>query len=97
MQNIILHSTPKDELANLFREVLQSELASFKPTQESTSNNLYTRKEVAKLLDISLNTLNEWTKDGTIKAHRIGTRVRYKEEDVQNALKEVKTHKYARR
>lgn len=96
MEQIILHSTPKDELVNIFREILQSELASFKPVQENTSNLLYTRKEVAKMLGISLPTLHEWTKGGSIKAHRIGTRVRYKEKDVKNALKEVKNHKYAR-
>lgn len=97
MNNIILHSTPKDELANLIREVLQSELASLKPVQESTSIKFFTRKEVAKILDVSLPTLNEWTKDGIIKAHRIGSRVRYKEEDVNNALQEVKTRKYGRK
>lgn len=96
MQDFILHSTPKEELANLIREVVQTELASFRPIQENTTNKFYTRKEVTKMLDISLPTLHEWTKDGIIKAHRIGSRVRYKEEDVQNALKEVKTRKYSR-
>lgn len=96
MSNIILHSTPKEELVNLFREVLQTELANIKPQQEEISNKFHTRKEVAKILDVSLSTLHEWTKEGIIKAHRIGTRVRYKDEDVQNALKEVKTRKYSR-
>ncbi len=96
MQDFILHSTPKEELVNLFREVVQSELANIKPQQEETANKFHTRREVAKMLGITLPTLHEWTKEGYIKAHRIGTRVRYKDEDVQNALKEVKTRKHSR-
>lgn len=97
-QDFVLHSTPKEELANLIKEVIKKELASFNPTQEDNPNKLYTRKEVSKLLDISLPTLNEWTKNGTIKAYRIGNskNIRYREKDIQNALIEIKTIKYAR-
>lgn len=97
MKDIILHSTTKEELAELMREVVQSELASLKPHQENNSTTFYTRKDVAKMLNISLPTLSEWTKDGTITAHRIGSRVRYKHEDIQQALKEINTLKFSRR
>jgi excisionase family DNA binding protein len=55
-----------------------------------------TRKETAKLLCISLPTLNEWTKTGILKAHRIGNRVLYKEKEVIEALVEVQTLKNGR-
>lgn len=98
-QEFILHSTSKEELTNLIAEAIKSELASFNPIQKDYSNKLYTRKEVSKLLDISLPTLNEWTKNGTIRAYRIGNskNIRYREKDIQNALIEIRTLKYARK
>ena len=53
---------------------------------DSTSLNakkLFTRKEAAQRLGISLVTLNTWTKDGIINAYRISTRVRYTEQNIQ--------------
>lgn len=99
IQNLMLHSTPTNELLDLFRGIVKDELSSLVKQIEKidSSMKLYTRKEVAKMLDISLPTLNDWTKDGKIKAHRIGTRVRYKEKDVEVALKEIDALKYARK
>lgn len=41
-----------------------------------------TRKQVSKLLKVSRQTLSNWNKSGVLKAIRIGTRVRYKKEDI---------------
>ena len=51
--------------------------------------SLLSREATAEMLCISLPTLNEWTKSGIIKAHRIGGRVLYKSEDITDALKVV--------
>ena len=75
-------STVRDELNLHFRK--------------KTDKQIYTRKEVAQELGISLVTLGEWTKRGIIKAFRIGNSVRYKAEDVDKALKEVHSLKYMR-
>lgn len=97
-QDFVLHSTPKEELANFITEVIKKELASFNPKQQDNPNKFYTRKEVSKILGISLPTLTEWTNNGTIRAYRIGNskNIRYREKDIQNALIEIKTIKYAR-
>lgn len=55
------------------------------------ADKLLTRKETAKRLNITLATLHEYTKSGKIIANRIGNRVLYKECDIQNALRQVKT------
>ena len=47
-----------------------------------------TRGEVATQLQISLPTLHNYTKEGLIKSYRIGGKVRYKAEDIEQALKE---------
>ncbi len=58
---------------------------------------LLSRKETATLLSISLVTLHNWTIQGRLTAYRIGTRVRYKADEVDNALIEIKTSKYQRK
>jgi phage antirepressor YoqD-like protein len=66
-----------------------------KPTQQPTASapadTLRTRTETAKILRVTLATLNDYTKTGKIVANRIGNRVLYKDSDIQNALSKVKT------
>lgn len=57
----------------------------------ATGDQLRTRTETAKLLRVTLATLNEYTKTGKIVANRIGNRVLYKDSDIQAALSKVKT------
>ena len=47
------------------------------------------RDEAAKFLTVSLVTLNTWTKNQTIKAHRIGNRVYYKKSEIIDSLEEI--------
>ena len=53
-------------------------------------SNILTRQDTAKLLNISLPTLHDYTKRGLIKAHRLGSKVRYKRDEVDAALKQIK-------
>ncbi|MAX71361.1 MAG: DNA-binding protein [Flavobacteriaceae bacterium] len=69
---------------NVFNDVLDK-------IHQKESVNIYSREATADLLCVSLPTLNEWTKQGIIRAFRIGGRVLYKLEDINEALKEVKT------
>ncbi len=64
--------------------------------QKTEKLELFSRKETAKTLCISLPTLNQWTKDGVITAYRIGNRVLYKIEDIKSALTEIKVLKFNR-
>jgi excisionase family DNA binding protein len=47
-----------------------------------------TRGEVSRLLKISLPTLYRYTKDGILRSYRIGSKIRYKLEEIELALKE---------
>ncbi|TNJ47123.1 helix-turn-helix domain-containing protein [Tamlana fucoidanivorans] len=69
---------------NIFNNVLDN-------IRQEESLNMYSREATADMLCVSLPTLNEWTKQGIIRAFRIGGRVLYKLEDINNSLKEVKT------
>ncbi|MEI8204639.1 MAG: helix-turn-helix domain-containing protein [Bacteroidota bacterium] len=96
---IILSGITFDELQDSFKSIVKTEverIISNLPTTPEPNPEYITRKETAEILGISLVTLNDWTKNGTIPAQRIGTRIRYKRTDIYNSLKEVETLKYRR-
>ena len=94
MNDLVIHMTRQD---------LRNELKQFAETirentseKETTKQPEYlTRKETALKFHISLVTLNRLTKDGTLKSYRIGGRVLYKSNEINQALTEM--HKKYRR
>lgn len=72
----------------LFRETLK-ELLDESVKKPDDGIKLLSRQEVAKLLHISLPTLNGLTKSGILKCKRINRRVLYDLDDVLGALKSV--------
>jgi len=95
-EDIILHSTSKSDLKTLIAETFKEELTTFFSKNKKSDDRLRTRKETAEILGISLPTLSTWTKSGVIKAFRIGNSVRYKAEDINNALNNIQSIKYLR-
>ena len=100
-QQIILNGLTVEELRELivdtFREVQSHK--EFKHKLESQTDkecNFFSRKELAKLLKVSLPTLHEWTKDGLLKSYRIGNRILFKECEVLQALTERNFSKFQR-
>lgn len=75
----------KAELTNAL-EAYSSQLES-KPKDDK----FYTRKETAKKLNVSLVTLTKHVYEGKITAHRVGHRVLFKEEDINNSLNKIDT------
>ena len=57
-----------------------------------TQNNdqLLTRKEVAEKFRITYPTLKAWRDKGFIAAHKLGRTVRFKTEDVEEAIRRAK-------
>jgi excisionase family DNA binding protein len=87
MAKIYLNELEIEDIRILFEQILDSKLESIIKQQNSErSDKLLTRKETAKVLRISLPTLNEWTKDGTISSCRIGGRVLYTQEAINESL-----------
>ena len=84
----------KEDLTNTIASVLKEQLKVLSVVEQDAKTEYLTRKEVAKLLGVSLPTLNDWSKKGVIPSYRIETRVRYKKEEVLSCLKEVHTIKY---
>lgn len=90
--------TPAD-LDALVRQAIREELKSYVPPTPPVNDlpDYLTRKQVAELLQVSLTSLHEWVKLGILKPVRINSRVRFRREDIQAALGDPRTRKYARR
>ena len=56
----------------------------------------YTRKETAEILHITLPTLARITKDGLLCAKRVGSRILYEAEAIEEAVKKQVVFKYRR-
>ena len=98
MQNsIILQNVSLSDIEALLSKVIDEKIKSINPEQKNTVSKLLTRQETARLLKISLPTLDDWAKTGLIRAKRIGTRTRYAYADIEAALKDLPNTKYSRR
>jgi excisionase family DNA binding protein len=95
MNSIILHEINIDDLKNLLREVLRENAVS-KPKESCKKQVYLNRFEVAEILKVSLPTLNNWSKSGTIQSYRIGNRVLYKADEIEQSVHSVKNLKYKR-
>lgn len=95
MENsILIRNITIEEFQELIRSTMREELQSSSPKKGET--RYITRNEAAALLKITLPTLSRYTQLGVIKGFRIGTRVLYKIEDIEEDVKSIPTRRYAR-
>ena len=96
--SLILEKVSKSELKDLISHAVAEQFSKNNqappPAKELA---ILTRQQAAQLLGVALSTLHEWTKNGIIQGTRIGTRVRYRQSDVEIALKDIKHVKYSRK
>jgi len=88
IMNRIIVTTP-DELRDLVTEIIRNE--HNKQPEPIISDQLLTRKEAAALLGITLPTLWDWTRKGTLPGYRISKRVYYKRPEIDAALQTMNT------
>ena len=80
--------------ASDFRSELEKDVTKALLSHNESQNNpdnetILTRQETATLLSVSLVTLWDWTKKDILKAYRIGSKIRYKKNEVLLALKQM--------
>lgn len=92
MQNVILIT--ETDLRTLLSETVKKEMEFFRPEEQPKDNTLLTRQETAKILGISLPTLNNYSKEGKIPSYRIGSRIRYKKQEVISSLSSIQNSKF---
>ncbi|MBV6484257.1 MAG: hypothetical protein KFKLKKLM_00751 [Flavobacteriales bacterium] len=93
-QQIILQGTTTEQLVNLISENVKSQLLDFKKSLQSNEANdeLLTRDETCKLLQIDSSTLWAWTNKGKVTAYGIANRRYYKRSEIMEALTVLKTN-----
>lgn len=88
MEQILLNGIKVNELLEKIGQLIDSKIGKADNQKKlQNQSNFISRLEVAKLLKISLPTLNDWTKEGLLKSYRIGTRVLYKLHEVEESIK----------
>lgn len=103
MANLFLHEITPEQFKELFLEAFKETHGkapahwgmsingkSFSSEREkSKEKEVYlTRQQTADFLQISLPTLHQYTKDSLITSFRIGNKIRYKQADIEKAMKE---------
>lgn len=80
-----------DELKTIFIEVIKTELDDVKKHLQPKEPNRYlTRQDVAKMLDIDLSSVHNWSKKGILQPYQISGRVYYKLQEIENSIIQLK-------
>jgi len=93
MKKICVECFTLEELIEAITALLKNSPHKLESSENTLKPKLLTRAEAAEMLDITLTTLNTWTKQQKIKSYRQGSRIYYKEEELLASLKEV-NHKH---
>jgi len=96
MESIILTQTTKRELISELRsEILSgiSDLLNESREKDLNSKEWLNSKETETLLKISSVTRWTYSRSGILKAHKIGNRLRYRKDEVIQALLKMETKK----
>ncbi len=91
------HRTPKEVLIDQFLKKIDSLLNRLSKAESKIFNScsLYlSRKEACKMLKIPQSTLHHLTKIGWLQSYKIGNRVLYKLEEVEEASKKTSINKH---
>jgi hypothetical protein len=87
MQTIqFVATTPQDlkkEITTDVKVILEDFLKHFKPVQPA---EYLTRQQVAKMFDVDLSTVHNWSKSGKLKPLGIGSRVYFLRSDIEACL-----------
>lgn len=90
-KNILqLHGLQPSEVLHPIQTILD-EIKSIKSEIKSSKQpELLSKKEAANYLKITLPTLDNWTKKGTLNSYGIEGRVYYKYSDIEKAIIKIK-------
>ena len=86
----VLISFSKSDFQDLIAITVNACLKRNQETQPPPPSDTYiTRQEAADTLHITLPTLLNWTMEGKIKGYRIGRRVLYKKNEINEAVSSI--------
>ncbi len=89
-QQTVLISLPLEQLETLIDNAIGKAIKEYSLTlqnkEQESKPEYYTRKQLAETLHLSLGTLDQYVKCGLIKSYKIGHRVLFKTEEVNDSL-----------
>lgn len=86
--SILLQDVSLEQLHELFSKGLKSQIDDLKKIlTKHNPDELLTREETCKFLQIDSSTLWHWTNKGKVKAYGIGNRRYYKKSEILECLK----------
>ena len=89
--SILLQNLNTADLTQLIKDGVKSQLLDFKETFNTHNpDELFSRTETCKYLQIDSSTLWAWTNKGKVKAYGIGNRRYYKKAELLESLKPLK-------
>jgi len=89
--SILLQNLNTADLTQLIKDGVKSQLEDFKETFNTHNpDELLTRTETCKFLQIDSSTLWHWTNKGKVIAYGIGNRRYYKKAELLESLKQLK-------
>lgn len=97
MQNILIQSISKEEIADMIEvaieRALQKHVASIlPPVSDQKDNQLLSKIDAAAYLQISTVTLSKYLRSGHVKAHTVaGTRLKFKRSDLDKAIRVLRS------
>lgn len=76
-----------NDLRTVVGDMLREERAkAAEEAKKAQTVEIYTRKEVAELLNVSLSNLSRWDKIGYLKPVKAGRKAHYLKSDIQNLI-----------
>jgi excisionase family DNA binding protein len=90
--SILLDNITREELFCEIENIVS--LAIEKRLQPDKPQSYITKQEVADKLRLSLATVKRMTTDGSLKGYRVGRRMLFKADEIEQSLKEIKSLKY---
>jgi hypothetical protein len=89
--SILLQNVSPEQFKELITSVFRSQLEDFKNNfNANNGDELLTREETCKLLQINSSTLFHWTNKGKVKGYGIGNRRYYKKAELLECLTPLK-------
>jgi excisionase family DNA binding protein len=92
-EQILFMGFSVNDLLLRIEQIIDSKIGNL-PQNEDNKSDYITRKEAASILKITLPTLHDWTKQGWLQSYKIGNRVLYSKQEVEDSLRQVISHKY---
>jgi excisionase family DNA binding protein len=88
MEKVIILKMDEVDLTNIIRQVIREEIKLLVEglDKQEAEDILLSRKEAAKLLQISLVTINKYQKIGRLKYYKLGRKVFFKKYEIMKAI-----------